>query len=162
MGEKQFYTKTALEALEAQIVTVQSRLDEALNRLGGAAEDDNNTWHDNAAFDQANEDILKWRGELALLKKLRAEAVLHVSTAPEGVADIGSLVTFVFEGDDDTEQIEIGGHHIVRSIETNPKKIKVISSESPLGAALLGHKAKEHVRYTVNGRNLTVTIISVE
>ncbi|MEY2467754.1 MAG: transcription elongation factor GreA [Actinomycetota bacterium] len=68
----------------------------------------------------------------------------------------GTVVSIRYEGDDDVEQFLIG------SIEERREGIEVASIESPLGAALLGHRAGDFVTYeTPTGGTLKVEIVSI-
>ena len=68
----------------------------------------------------------------------------------------GSVVGIRYEGDDDVEQYLIG------SIEERREGIEVASPGSPLGAALLGHKVGDAVKYeTPTGGQLSVEIVTI-
>lgn len=73
MGTQE-YTPEAFGRLEAHIADMEGQLAAAHASLGGAAEGDNNTWHDNPAFEEANREIRRLNAELARLKVLRADA----------------------------------------------------------------------------------------
>ena len=66
------------------------------------------------------------------------------------------LVTYRYAGDDE-EQFVLGA----REIAEDHKDVEVYSPESPLGTALLGHKAGETVDFEQpNGRTAKIEIVS--
>lgn len=155
-----YYTKSALEALQGRLTDTEAELAEALLEIGAAAEADSNTWHDNAAFDAANEEVRRLMGQKAQLVNLLSRATLHEETN-NGSVGVGSRVNVLFEGDDEPETIEIGGHHVVRNPNDDGYDAEVVSSESPLGAALLGAKIGEVLTYQVGGRSISLVIKGV-
>ncbi len=82
-----------------------------------------------------------------------------VEIVDAGVSDtvvIGSVVGIKYDGDDDVER------YLVGSIEERREGIEVASPESPLGSALLGHKAGDVVEYeTPTGAKLKVEIADI-
>ena len=79
-----------------------------------------------------------------------------VEAAASDAVVIGSVVAIRYEGDDDVER------YLVGSIEERREGIEVASPESPLGAALLGHKAGDTVEYeTPTGAKLKVELVEV-
>ena len=68
----------------------------------------------------------------------------------------GCVVTVVYEDDDDEEQYLIG------SIEERRDGIDVVSPTSPLGVALMGHKAGDEVTFEAPSGPLKVEIIRIE
>lgn len=82
--------------------------------------------------------------------------IVEVAVSDEVV--IGSVVAVKFEGDSD----EDADRYLVGSIEERREGVEVASPDSPLGNALLGHKAGDTVEYeTPTGAKLTVEIVSV-
>ncbi|MHB8465459.1 MAG: GreA/GreB family elongation factor, partial [Acidimicrobiales bacterium] len=73
------------------------------------------------------------------------------------VVGSGSIVTLQYAGDDDEED------YLVGSVEERREGLAVISTESPLGKALMGRRATdEEISFTgPNGRELTVVLRGV-
>jgi len=67
----------------------------------------------------------------------------------------GAVVSLRYEGDDDVER------YLVGSIEEEQDGVSVVSPESPLGKALLGHKVGDTVEYEAPGGMLKVEIVSI-
>lgn len=87
------------------------------------------------------------------------EAILKKAVVVEGPSgdkvEAGTVVEFRMEGDDETST------YLVGSIEEKGRGYDVISPGSPLGKALLGHAAGEHVSYHAPGGTFDVEIIAV-
>jgi transcription elongation factor GreA len=71
------------------------------------------------------------------------------------VVAAGSVVGLRYEGDDEVERFLIG------SIEERRDDVSVVSPGSPLGQALLGHRAGETVSYDAPSGTLKVEITEV-
>lgn len=73
----------------------------------------------------------------------------------QGAVRIGSTVTVELDGDEET-------YTIVSPVEAKPREGR-ISNESPVGRALLGHRAGERVEVTMpNGRSLSARIKAID
>lgn len=155
MGE---FTEEGLRRLQSRLAEAEKEHEAALFSLGQSAEADSNTWHDNAAFDEANRRINAAARRVSSIKQTLLEATI-VEKPSDGSVGVGCDVTYLFVGDDEPETVHIAGAHAVRSDED---EIPVMSSASPLGAAMLGKKVDETVSYTApNGKKLSVTIVAV-
>ena len=73
-----------------------------------------------------------------------------------GAVANGSIVSLRYQGDDEVERYLIG------SIEERRDDLAVISPSSPLGQALLGHRAGDMVEYQAPRGTLTVEIVAIE
>lgn len=153
------YTLKALTALDEQIVTAEERLNAAMLSMGSGASADNNTWHDNPAFEQAKMDVEQARVELNRLRDLRRDAEVVESTNSDEI-EVGSMAVIQFTNDTRSMKILIGGHYVVRN--ALDKDVMEISTTSPLGAALLRRKAGETVSYLApNGNRMEVSILEL-
>ena len=77
--------------------------------------------------------------------------------ADDQTVSAGKVVTYRYDGDEDEESFLLGA----REIAEDRADIEVYSPESPLGAALLGHKAGETVDFEQpNGRTAKIEIVS--
>jgi transcription elongation factor GreA len=90
------------------------------------------------------------------LEALLKDAVIRGEIEHPDVVDSGSIVTLRYVGDDEDEE------YLVGSVEEK-RGLPVISTESPLGKALMGRKASdEEIRFTgPNGRDLAVVLRAV-
>ena len=87
------------------------------------------------------------------------EEILRTAEVVEGqsgdVVAPGTIVEVKVEGDDDTTS------YLVGSIEERSEEFEVLSTESPLGQALLDHRPGETVSYEGPRRTFAVEIVSV-
>lgn len=118
--------------LEVRRAEVAERLRQALEEGGDLTE--------NAEYEDAKNEQAFVEGEIIRLETiLRSAEVIEVNGNSDTVV-IGSRVTVVEKGTDDSEVF-----HLVGSAEAQPSEGK-ISSESPLGKALLGAKVGDKVK----------------
>jgi transcription elongation factor GreA len=80
-----------------------------------------------------------------------------VEEVPDGVAAAGTVVTILYDGDDD----DMAETYLIGSIEERHHEFDVISPGSPLGQALVGHQAGETVEYEAPNGRLKVKILNV-
>jgi transcription elongation factor GreA len=76
----------------------------------------------------------------------------------EGIVSAGSIVTIVYEGDDDS----MAERYLVGHMEEKVGDLDVMSPESPLGSALIGSSADTWVEYEAPTGKLRVRVITVE
>lgn len=90
---------------------------------------------------------------------LRRAQVGEAQGDPDEVSP-GRIVTVAFFGDDDdTETFLLGSREI---LGTDSSVDQAVSPQSPLGAAVLGHRVGDEVSYAApNGRTISVTIRKV-
>jgi transcription elongation factor GreA len=112
---------------------------------------------DNAAFEQAKEDLARLMGRMMEIEQtLREATVIHYNGngKPKRV-EVGSMVS-VARSDGKT-----GCYKIVQSLEASPADGK-ISDESPMGKALLGHKRGDTVSVQAPAGTISYTITDIE
>jgi transcription elongation factor GreA len=76
----------------------------------------------------------------------------------EGIVSAGSIVTIVYEGDDDS----MAERYLVGHLEEKTADLDVMSPQSPLGASLLGASEGTWVEYEAPTGKLRVRVIKVE
>lgn len=154
----QLYTPKSLEALDRAIVEAEAAHTAALLSMGSAADADNNTWHDNAAFDYAKQEVERTRIKLRELKSLREDAVLKEGASSD-LIEVGSSAIIQL-ADDELMRVHIAGHQVMgRDGESG---IFDLSTTSPLGAALLGLRVDESAEYsTPSGRKMQVRVVEI-
>jgi transcription elongation factor GreA len=113
---------------------------------------------ENSEYDDAkNEQAMLESRIAALEEKLRSAVVVDASELTNDVVQVGSIVK-VKDGASGKSET----YTIVGSAEANPAE-KKLSNESPVGRALIGHKAKEKVKVQLpNGKNRELTIQKIE
>lgn len=100
---------------------------------------------ENADYHDAKEQQAFMEGRIQYLENVLRSATVISNDGPSGVVNVGNEVTIVEEGSSEEET-----YMIVGAAEANPKAGK-ISHESPIGAALLGHKKGDKVRVKTPG-----------
>jgi transcription elongation factor GreA len=143
----------AFERLQAELddLTTRGRVEiaasiERARELGDLKE--------NADYHAAREEQGRMEARVRQLQALLQKAVIVESGDVEVVAT-GTIVSLRYEGDDDVERFLVG------SIEERSDDIPVISSDSPLGRALLGHRQGDTVEYEAPSGMLRVEVVEL-
>jgi transcription elongation factor GreA len=108
---------------------------------------------ENADYIVAKEDQAFLEGRIQELETILREAVI-VGEVEAGIAGVGSTVV-VSEGGGPPETF-----YLVGNKEADPRQGR-ISHESPIGLALIGHKAGDIVTAATPGGTLTFTLLEV-
>ena len=111
---------------------------------------------ENSEYDEAKTEQGKLYSRIAELKDLIDNAVIDNSTAMAGTVGHGSLVK-VRDLEDNSEV----DYHIVGSQDANPMLGRV-SSDSPFGMGLLGHRAGDIVTIEAPAGQFRFEILSIE
>ena len=113
---------------------------------------------ENGDYHAAKDEQGHMEGRIRQLEHLIENAEI-IDGPAEGTVGAGSVVTIVYEGDDDdmAEKYLLGHPE-----ETPPAGAGIMSLNSPLGTALVGHCAGDWVEYEANKNMLKVRIIKVE
>ena len=113
---------------------------------------------ENSEYDEAkNEQAIVEARILTLEYQLKNVKIIEKSDTVKGTVSLGSFVTIrdVEFGDEMT-------YRIISSVESS-NDMSTITDESPVGKALLGHKAGETVEVTIpSGAQIEYQIIKVE
>ncbi len=148
-------TREGLEQLEQELENLRSvkrtevkeRLKEAI-ALGDLSE--------NSEYDDAKNEQAFMEGRILELEKMiRNAKVIEDDTQEEGVISVGSLVKVK-----DIEFDEINEYRLVGMVEADPMNNR-ISNESPVGRALLGHKAGEIIDVEVPAGIIKLEILEI-
>ena len=112
---------------------------------------------ENAEYDDAKNEQALLEHRIAMLEeRLMAARVIDTGEVTTDVVSIGSLVRLR-----DLDAKKTFEYQIVGSAEADGEK--KLSNESPVGRALIGHKAKEKVTVQLpNGKNRELTIQKIE
>jgi len=147
-------SRTAHDRLKAELddLTTRGRIDiagmiERARELGDLKE--------NADYHAAREDQGRMEARIRQLQNLTEHAVIVEEGDGDGTVTTGSIVALRYQGDDDVERFLVG------SIEERRDDLPVISPQSPLGLALLGHQKGETVEYQAPSGTLAVEIVEV-
>ena len=99
---------------------------------------------ENFEYYAAKKDKNQNESRIRYLEKMIKTAKVISTDSAEDEVGINNTVTIYFEEDDEEEV-----YRIVTTVRSNSQK-NLISNESPLGKALLGHKVGEKVEVAVN------------
>jgi transcription elongation factor GreA len=157
MARDEILTPQGLEDLKQKIEYLSTeRRREVAERIKEAREFGDIS--ENSEYDDAkNEQAMLESRIAALEEKLRSAVVVDSSELTNDVVQVGSVVK-VKDGKSGKSET----YTIVGSAEANPAE-KKLSNESPVGRALIGHKAKEKVTVQLpNGKNRELTIQKIE
>jgi transcription elongation factor GreA len=149
-------TQDAFDRLTAELEDLKTRgrveiarAIEAARALGDLSE--NGDYH--AAKDSQGKMEARIRQLQAMLGS--AEIVDSAAAASGGTVTTGAVVGLRYVGDDDVER------YLVGSIEERREGVSVVSPNSPLGQALLGHSVGETVSYQAPSGQLQVEIVEI-
>ncbi|MBV8692704.1 MAG: transcription elongation factor GreA [Actinobacteria bacterium] len=147
-------SREAFDRLQAELehLTTQGRVEvanriEAARALGDLSE--------NGDYHAAKDDQGKMEARVRHLQALLKQATIVDDAGGGDTVAAGSVVSLRYEGDDDVEKYLIG------SIEERREGMSVVSPGSPLGQALIGHKAGETVEYDAPSGSLKVEIVEI-
>lgn len=112
---------------------------------------------DNAAFEQAKEDLARLMGRMAEIEQTLREATIihHNGSGKPRKVEIGTIVSV--SRDDGRDCI----YKIVESLEASPTDGK-ISDRSPIGQALVGRKRGDKVSVEAPARTVSYTIVDIQ
>jgi transcription elongation factor GreA len=112
---------------------------------------------ENGDYHAAKDEQGHMEGRIRQLEHLLENAEI-VDPPAEGVVGPGSVVTVVYEGDDESA----AERYLVGHIEERLGDLDVISPESPLGIALIGAHAGQWVTYEAPNGQLRVRLLKAE
>lgn len=99
---------------------------------------------ENFEYHAAKKDKNQNESRIRYLEKMIKTAKIISTDSAEDEVGINNTVTVYFEEDDEEET-----YRIVTTVRSNSQK-NLISNESPLGKALLGHKVGDKIEVAVN------------
>jgi len=111
---------------------------------------------ENADYHDAKEQQAFLEGRIQYLENILRSSKIIENTGKTDEVRLGSVVTIVEEGANEEEV-----YSIVGAAEANPREGK-ISHESPIGAALLGHRKGDKVRAQTPGGDMIFKIKSIK
>jgi len=149
-----FLTKEGFEKLQGELEYLRTvKRQEVAQRLHEAIE--GGELIEDAEYEAAKNEQAFVEGRILELEALLANARVIEDTGKREIIQVGAKVTVQEDGNDP----EV--YTIVGPAEANPRSGK-ISNESPLGKALLEHRAGDEVRVDAPGGAFYVKILKVE
>ncbi len=110
---------------------------------------------ENADYDAAKNEQGINAARIRQLEQMLKNAVVIDSNTAGDIVEAGTLVELRYVGDDDVLT------YLVGSIEERNEKYDVLSTNSPIGTAILGKGPGETVTYQGPKREMSVTIVAV-
>jgi transcription elongation factor GreA len=152
--EEIFLTLEGRHKLEEELEHLRTvRRAEVAERIRSAKEEGDIM--ENAAYDYAKEEQAFVEGRIWALEMTLRKAIIIEGGSTDEVG-LGTRVTVMERGGDTPET-----YRIVGSVEADPMNGR-ISNESPIGKALLGHRAGDKVAVSTPGGILHFQIVSIE
>lgn len=113
---------------------------------------------ENSEYDEAkNEQAIVEARILLLEDQIKNAELIEADKISTETVSVGTIVRIL-----DLEFDEESTYRIVSSVESNHSTMETITDESPVGRALLGHKAGETVAVTVpNGSTIQFKIVDI-
>ncbi len=149
-----YLTPEGLERLRKELEYLRTvKRKEVAERLRAALEEGGELI-ENAEYEAAKNEQAFIEGRIQELEHLLANAQI-IEEHHTGVVDLGSRVTV--EEEDGSRSV----YTIVGPMEAAPRE-GLISNESPLGKALLGHKVGDEVEIKAPGGAFKVRIVHIE
>jgi transcription elongation factor GreA len=150
-------TQEAYDRLKAELEYLQGPYKVEIARKIEAAREEGDL-RENGGYHAAKEEQGKMHARALQLRQLLENAQVGVAPTQSGTAAPGMVVKIAFDGDEsDTLEFLLG------SREESGTDIEVYSPQSPLGAAINGHKVGETTSYELpNGKSLSVKLLSAE
>ena len=113
---------------------------------------------ENGGYHAAKEEQGKQEGRIRQLTDLLRKARVGEPPTTATTAELGTVITIRFQGDDETEKFLLGSREIAGTTD-----LTVYSPESALGAAIKGAEPGTTVTYQApNGRDMTVEVVAIE
>ena len=113
---------------------------------------------ENGGYHAAKDEQGKQEARIRQLADLLRSARVGAAPTTATNAELGTVITIRFTGDDDTEKFLLGSREIAGTTG-----LTVYSPESALGAAIMGAKPGKKVTYQApNGRDITVEVVGIE
>ena len=150
-----YLTPEGLKKLQEELEYLRTvKRKEVAERLHAALEEGGDLI-ENAEYEAAKNEQAFVEGRIQELERLLANAKVIEEDMQREIVDLGTRVT-VAEEDGTTHT-----YTIVGQAEAAPQE-GLISNESPLGKALLGHKVGEEVEVRAPGGHFKVRILKIE
>lgn len=149
-------SRSAFERLQAEFLdlTTRGRIEvahkiETARLMGDLSE--------NGDYHAAKDEQGHMEGRIRELEHVIETAEI-IEGGDEGIVAVGSIVTIVYEGDDDS----MAERYLLGHMEEKVSDLDVMSPQSPLGSALIGANEGMWVEYEAPTGTLRVRVIKVE
>jgi transcription elongation factor GreA len=150
-------TQDAYDKLTEELAYLKGPKRAELSARIGAAREEGDL-KENGGYHAAKDEQGQTEARIRQLEDMLRRAEVGGTPPDDGVVEPGMKVTVRFIGDDDTETFLFGARELA---DFDPSvDLDVYSPNSPLGAAIDGHKKGETITYAApNGAELKVEIV---
>jgi transcription elongation factor GreA len=149
------FLRADLEALDARITDYEARLAEARRGIHETTTYSTETWHDNPAFDEQQQQSKMWDSERRRLRTIRDNVIVVEPAGDTGRVDIGSVVTIKDRRTGRQDSFTIASYLVIGSREDR------LSYNSPLGRLLLGKPPGTIVTGRAGSRTVELEILDI-
>lgn len=161
MASDIWLTQEAYDKLVNELEYLKGEGRSTVSRKIGAARAEGDL-SENGGYHAAKEEQGQMELRIRQLEQMLREARVGEAPASPGEVDVGTQVTIAYDGDpDDTLTFLLGSREMLgvdADIDT-----QVFSPQSPLGAAVKGHRVGDEVSYQApNGKTLSVRIVEAK
>lgn len=156
MAQTQQLSRSAYERLKAEHEDLTTRGRFEIAELIARAREMGDL-SENGDYQAARDQQGHMEGRIRQLESILENAEVFDGPA-EGIVGVGSIVTVLYEGDDD----DMAERYLLDSVEQRGDGIEVISPSSPLGEALIGAREGKTVAYSAPNGELRVIVKKVE
>lgn len=149
-----YFTQQGLELLRTKIADKEGRKKKIGGEVGEAA-GDNCDWHDNAPFDDARERLELVSADVRRLQQeVQGAVIVAIQEQTETVA-IGTKITISI--DEGSLQV-----YIIGAANESDTSLRLVSYESPVARAVLGHKKGDIVDALIRNKEVSIEILEIE
>lgn len=152
-------TQEAYDKLEAELIELKTvGRPQVSARIAAAREEGDLS--ENGGYHAAREEQGHMEGRIRQLEDLLRRAQVGEAEGADDEVAPGKIITVAYDGDeDDTETFLYGSREI---LGTDDSVDHAVSPQSPLGAAIVGAKVGDEVRYAApSGKELMVVVTKV-
>lgn len=153
MEDKILFTRKGFALFEQKIVKVDNVLKGLQEKMGDIVADAGDCWHDNAAYDSQQLDILRENNRKRELSTIKSKAIIVDEPKNCTFVSIGHVVVVDFNGLKNKWEI-------VGFDESNVKEGKV-AYNTPIGLLLLRKKVNEVIEGKISNNKVILKIISI-
>jgi len=161
MDKTIWLTREAYARLREEYDYITTTGREIISKRIGLARDEGDL-SENAGYHAAREEQGQNELRIRQLKAILENAEVGEAGQSDDTVRPGSTVTIAYDGDpDDTDTFLLGSRELMGLDDT--VATPVYSPQSPVGAAVLGHKVGDEVTYVApNGRLIAITVAAIE
>lgn len=154
-SDKRLFLASDLKALRERVASLEATYKSALGGIHETTTYSTESWHDNPAFDDAQQQSRMYYRQYRELRDVLDVAEEVTAGSEDGTVGIGSAVAVRYEQTGRREDFVVCSYMCFHDDEA------YVSYISPLGAVLLGRAVGDHVLLVRPGRDIPIEILDV-